>query len=69
VAALQEGHEDIHGQPGLPDDCAQRPAIQYLVSRNRDLGERIVAPENHVAPGLPHEPEACFRESPNGLVA
>lgn len=54
----------VHPKTGLSQDCAQGAAIEFLVVRNHDLRERVVAPQDDMGAVLAFLVEAhlgkCF---------
>jgi hypothetical protein len=54
------------GEPGIGDDSAERARSDLVVIRNDDPGVRVVAAEDHMAPGLAAEDEpSALKRSAN----
>jgi hypothetical protein len=62
AAALEELEKLAHVHPRLPQNGAQRAAVQFPVVRDDDLRKRALAAEDHVAALLPPQREAHLRE-------
>ncbi len=66
---LKEVVELVDGETGLPDDGAQRAAVELFVVGNNQLGKRVVATQDDMAAVLSLLVEPGFLECPHTLSA
>jgi hypothetical protein len=59
----------IHTKVGLSQDCAQRAAIEFLMVRNHELREGIVAPQDDMGAVLAFLVETDFGKRPDAVAA
>ena len=66
---LQQCVELVHAEIGLPQDCAQRTAIELFVVGDYELSEGIIPPQDDVGAVLAFLVKADFGERLDAVVA
>ncbi len=65
----KQRHELIHAQARLPNDGAERAAVEFRMIGHDDLSKGIIPAHDHVAAMLPHQDESRPCQRPDAVAA
>ena len=65
----KQRHELVHTEARLPNDSAERAAVEFGMIGHDDLGKGIVPTHDDVAAMLPHQDESRPCQRPDAFAA